>query len=107
MAKKRVLKKIQLLVNIFKSGQVFVAYAPQLDLSTQGTTLEEAQKSLTEIVELFFEEIEDMGTTDEVLASLGWIKRARKPATIGKRSISIPWSPPAAISHSVENFCFA
>ena len=43
-----------------------MAYTPALDLSTSGTTLEEAKKNFTEAVEIFFDEIVKMGTLEDV-----------------------------------------
>ena len=61
-----------------------VAYTPALDLSTCRTTLPQARDRFEEAVGAFFEEIERMGTLNEVLTSCGWWKLA-KPAR---------WEPP-------------
>ena len=59
-------------VTILKEGNSFVAYTPALDLSTSGVSFEDAQKNFIEAVNIFFEELIEMGTLDEVLTELGW-----------------------------------
>ncbi len=40
---------------IHKEDDVYVALCPELDIASQGATLEEARANLVEAVELFFE----------------------------------------------------
>jgi len=61
-------------VQIIKEGRVFVAFCPVLDIATQGNTFAEAQKMFQELVMIFIEEIDKMGTINKVLGSLGWTK---------------------------------
>lgn len=61
-------------VSILKEGDSFIAFTPALDLSTVGDTFEEAQQRFEEAVQIFFEEITEKGTAEEVLADLGWQK---------------------------------
>lgn len=44
---------------IHKEDEVYVALCPELDIASQGTTLEEARTNLVEAVELFFETASD------------------------------------------------
>jgi hypothetical protein len=76
----------QLPVVIMKQGKHFVAYSPALDLSTVGKSTKDAQRMFTEAANIFFDEIIEAGTTDEVLSDLGWIKVQKK------------WSPPKVVS---------
>lgn len=79
-------------VTIFKEGDIFVAYTPALDLSTSGKTFDQVKKRLSEAVGIFFEEIEKMGTTDEVLGSLGWQK------------VKQEWQPIIPVAHEMLEF---
>jgi predicted RNase H-like HicB family nuclease len=54
--------KVNLPVSFLKEGNKFVAYTPVLDISTSGKTFKEAQKRFSELVEIFFEELIEMGT---------------------------------------------
>jgi len=83
---------IRVPVSIFREGKRFVAYSPALDLSTAGKTLQETQRRFAEAVEIFFEELDDLGTTNEVLAGLGWERVKRS------------WKPPLPVSNDIQDF---
>jgi len=73
-------------VLITKQGKRFVAYTPALDISTSGKSEKEVRSRFTEMAQLFFEEIVDAGTINEVLLELGWKKAQKK------------WNPPGVVS---------
>ena len=79
-------------VTIFKEGNMFVAHTPALDLSTSAKTFAQVRERFAEAIAIFFEEIEKMGTTDEVLGSLGWQK------------IKQEWRPLAPVAHEMQTF---
>lgn len=78
-------------VSFFKEGKAYIAYCPVLDLSTSASTFEKVKERFSEVVELFFEELVDMGTLDEVLANLGWTKIQRQ------------WTPPFSVGHDIQH----
>ncbi len=88
------MKKLQLQVNlpvsVLKEGKKFVAYTPALDISTSGSTYKEAKKRFEEVVRIFFEEIYERGTLEEVLKELGWKKTQKK------------WKPPVVVSQESQ-----
>ena len=59
----------------FKEGDVYVALAPELNVSSFGETLEEAKRSIQEAVEAFVEECDRMGTLGEVMEEAGFLKK--------------------------------
>ena len=59
---------------------MYVAYAPELDVSTCATTKAKAQKNLKEAVRLFLEEAEKMGTLHQILEEAGFVERNKKLA---------------------------
>lgn len=75
---------VKLPVQMMKEGSRFVAFCPALDIATQGKTFEEAQKMFAELVNIFFEELAEKGTTEKVLIQCGWKKLSTQ-----KR-----WDPP-------------
>lgn len=77
-------------VSFFKEGDAYIAYCPILDLSTSASTFEKVKERFSEVVEVFFEELVDMGTLDEVLANLGWTKIQRH------------WTPPFSVGHDLQ-----
>lgn len=81
---------VSLPVPILKEGKYYIAYSPVLDLSTSAKTFDGAKKRFGEVVQIFFEELSEKGTTDEILTGLGWQKMEKK------------WSPPVEILHRLE-----
>lgn len=49
------MSKLQLTAIIEREGEGYVALCPELDVASQGDSLEEARRNLIEAVELFFE----------------------------------------------------
>ena len=47
--------KMQLTAIIEREGSDYVSLCPELDIASQGATLEDAQRNLQEAIELFFE----------------------------------------------------
>lgn len=47
---------------IFKEDETYVAYCPELDISSCGNTIEHAKSMLKNAVRLFLEEAKKMGT---------------------------------------------
>jgi predicted RNase H-like HicB family nuclease len=78
--------------SILREGDSFVAYTPVLDLSTTGSTFKEAQKNFEEIVNIFFKELMEMGTLNEVLKDLGWERQNET------------FAPPVVVENSVQKF---
>ncbi len=52
---------------IWKEGDTYVSYCPQLDVSSCGDTVEEARRMLKEALRLFVEETEKIGTLQTIL----------------------------------------
>ena len=66
------MKDISFTVHVFKEGDVYVAYVPELDVSSCGGTPEEARKSIQEAAQGFLETSQEMGTLNEVLEEAGY-----------------------------------
>ena len=75
--------KIEFTTQVFKEGKMFVAYTPELDLSSCATTQAKAQKNLIEAVRLFLEEAEKKGSLAQILEEAGFVRR--KSTLIGPR----------------------
>jgi len=59
-------------IQVFKEDQFFVAHTLELDVSSQGRTVEEAKSHLREAVEAFLEEAQRMNTLEDVLVEAGY-----------------------------------
>ena len=55
---------------VFKEEETFVAYSPELDVSSCGASVAEAGANLKTAVRLFIEEAERMGTLTDILNNL-------------------------------------
>lgn len=49
------MKRMQLTAVIEREGDGYVSFCPELDIASQGDTIEEARANLVEALELFFE----------------------------------------------------
>ncbi len=58
--------------HIFKEGDTYVAYVPSLDLSSCGSTDEEARHNIRDAVRGFVAASEDLGTLEEILTEAGY-----------------------------------
>jgi predicted RNA binding protein YcfA (HicA-like mRNA interferase family)/predicted RNase H-like HicB family nuclease len=79
---------------IEREGDGFVALCPELDVATQGSSVEEAQANLREAVELFFEttdasEIERRLVSEVYIARLN-VARGSAPRPVGSRRMRHP-----------------
>ncbi len=66
------MQDISFTVHIFKEGKTYVAYVPELDLSSCGASDEEARKNIRDAVRGFLETSAEMGTLAEVLEEAGY-----------------------------------
>lgn len=79
---------VNLPVVIFKEDKTFIAYTPALDLSTAGENFEAVKEKFDQAVKIFFEEVNEKGTLEEVLAENGW------------RKINKSWQAPTTVFHN-------
>lgn len=78
---------------VFKEGEVYVSYAPELDVSSCGDTVPESRENLKTAVRLFIEEAEKMGTLKDILAEAGYQKGSgdkwRGPRMVATESVEM------------------
>jgi len=73
-------------VIVFKEDKTYVAYCPELDVSSCGNTTERAKEMLKTAVRLFIEEAEKMGTLEDILEESKY-----------KRDANGRWLPPKLV----------
>lgn len=66
------MQDIAFTVHIFREADLCVAHVPELDVSTCGTTTEEARRNIRDAVRGFLETAEEMGTLKDVLEESGY-----------------------------------
>lgn len=65
---------------------MYVAYVPELDVSSCATTRAKAQRNLIEAVRLFLEEAAKKGSLDSILIEAGFVRR--KQTLVGPRLVT-------------------
>jgi hypothetical protein len=83
---------VELPVTLIQERDTVIAYTPALDLSTFGKNNEEAKRMFSEAVKIFFNDLVENNTIDEVLSGLGWTKNSTKTS----------WVPPKISQESVD-----
>ena len=63
---------ISFTVQVWKEDSAYVAYAPELDVSSCGNSIRQAKARLREAVELFLEEASRLRTLKDILAEAGF-----------------------------------
>ncbi|MGH7814294.1 MAG: type II toxin-antitoxin system HicB family antitoxin [Candidatus Binataceae bacterium] len=81
------MQKVSFTVHLFKEGPTYVAHVPELDVSSCGTSLEEARKNVAGAVEGFLKTSAELGTLDEILEEAGYVRAAGG------------WQAPELVSH--------
>jgi predicted RNase H-like HicB family nuclease len=64
---------LQLSIQVWRKGTMFIATCPELDFISQGCTRDEARENLLEVIEIQFEEMSEMGTLEEYLEECGYM----------------------------------
>ena len=77
-------------VEIFKEDDLYVALAPELNVSSFGETVDEANESIKEALEAFLEECLEMGTLEEVLEEAGFLRVINRPLVIRNSPRKVP-----------------
>ena len=78
---------------IFKEDETYVAYCPELDISSCGNNVEHSKEMVKTAVKLFLEEAEKMGTLEDILEESRYKKDANgrwlPPKLIATELVSI------------------
>lgn len=72
---------------VFKEDETYVAYCPELDVSSCGSSVEHAKNMLKEAVRLFIEEADKLGTLETILEEANY-----------KKDPSGKWLPPRLVA---------
>lgn len=66
----------------------FSVFCNELDVASQGDTVDEAMKNIKEAVELYIESAEELGIMDEVIEKLGLTKEDLKKDILAPKSFT-------------------
>ena len=94
LPKPPIIDKTKIEFLIIKEQGAYTAFAPALDLTTCGNSIADAQRMAREVLDIFFDELAAMGTTQQVLEELGW-------TTVERRG-ELHWQPPQLVGRSIQ-----
>jgi hypothetical protein len=83
---------VELPVTFMQEGDNVIVYTPSLDLSSYGSNKGEALNMFNEVVRIFFNDLVENNTLDEVLPGLGWTKTGTHDS----------WVPPNVSQESIR-----
>jgi len=66
------MKNLVVTEEIWKEGNMYIAYCPELDVVSCGKSIEEAGKNLLEVIEIQLEEAARLGTLKTFLEEAGY-----------------------------------
>jgi predicted RNase H-like HicB family nuclease len=69
------MREIAYTVHTFKEGETYIAYVPELDLSSCGATNQEARKNIRDAVQGFLESSTNLGSLDGILEEAGYTRK--------------------------------
>lgn len=78
MERKEDLIKVNISVILFKEEDSWIAYSPELELSSYGDTEYEAKEAFGSVLKIFISETTKKGTLEKCLLDMGWQLR-KKP----------------------------
>jgi predicted RNase H-like HicB family nuclease len=86
--------KLRLTEELWREGNMYVTYCPELDIPACGHSVEQAKKNLREVIEIHLEEAEKQGRLNELLesadlADIGGALAARREL-VGFSPIEVP-----------------
>lgn len=88
------MKKMIITVEIWKEGDMYTSYSPELDVASCGHTSEESKKNLVEVIEIQLEETAKLGTLNDFLEEAGYVIKDKVLKTekkiVGFEELSIP-----------------
>ncbi|MCJ7803690.1 MAG: hypothetical protein MUP18_03735, partial [Desulfobacterales bacterium] len=64
--------KLKLTEELWKEGNMYISYCPELDVASCGETVDQAKKNLKEDLLINLEEAQKMGTLDQLLQEAGF-----------------------------------
>ena len=73
------MKNLVITEEIWKEGNMYVAYCPELDVVSCGKDIDEARKNLLEVIEIHLEETAKLGTLKAFLEEAGYDVNTSQP----------------------------
>jgi predicted RNase H-like HicB family nuclease len=85
--------KIQFTEELWKEGNMYVSYSPELDIAACGETVEQAKHNLGEVIGITIEEMRGLGTLESYLREAGFENLGAESDVIGVNKELISFEP--------------
>ncbi|MDE0089401.1 MAG: hypothetical protein OXU23_27050 [Candidatus Poribacteria bacterium] len=83
------MKNLVVTEEIWKEGNMYTAYCPELDVASCGRDIEEARNNLLEVIEIQLEETAQLGTLKAFLEDAGYdLNTSQSTLQLDKQVIS-------------------
>ena len=83
------MKNLVVTEEIWKEGNMYTAYCPELDVASCGQNIEEARKNLLEVIEIHLEEAAKLGTLKAFLEDAGYdLNTSQPPLQLDKQVVA-------------------
>lgn len=80
--------RLRLSEEIWKEGNMYVSYCPEIDIASCGETIEQAKKNLKEAILINIEETKKMGTFRKFLQDAGFDLTQGEDLSLRKRLVA-------------------
>ncbi len=78
---------IKLTEELWKEGNMYVSYCPELDIASCGESVEKAKKNLKEVISINFEEAQKIGTFEQLLEEAGFTENQEAILSLRKELV--------------------
>ena len=79
--------KMKLTEEVWKEGNMYVSFCPELDIASCGETVEQARNNLQEAILINLEETRKMGTFDQFLEEAGFHREQDEILSVRKELV--------------------
>ena len=84
------MKNLVVTEEIWKEGNMYTAYCPELDVASCGKNIEEARKNLLEVIEIHLEEAAKLGILKAFLEDAGYdLNTSQSTLQLDKQVVAI------------------
>ena len=85
------MKHLVVTEEIWKEGNMYTAYCPELDVVSCGRDIDEARKNLLEVIEIQLEETVKLGTLETFLEDAGYQSSRQDPDALARGCRRAQW----------------
>lgn len=79
--------KMKLTEEVWREGNMYVSYCPELDVASCGETVDQARRNLQEAILINLEETKRMGTFDQFLEEAGFHRERDEILSVRKELV--------------------